>query len=140
MIGKLLSRDEFREQVLHRNGGICCVPSCSEDAVDAHHILNRNLFTEPIEFGGYFLENGAQLCGAHHYKAELTLISVEELRDFCSITVAVIPSQLDSNISYDCWGNSILPDGYRTPGPLFQDEGCQKALKKANLLWKVLQY
>jgi hypothetical protein len=140
MIKKLLSRDEFREQVLRRNGGACCVPSCSENAVDAHHILNRNLFTEPDEFGGYFVGNGAQLCSAHHYQAELTLISVEELRGFCSIDVPVIPSVLDAAISYDCWGNIVLPDGYRTPGLLFHNEGCQKALKKANLLWKVLQY
>jgi hypothetical protein len=134
---KLLNRNEFREQTLARDSGKCCVPGCSDIAVDAHHILNRNLFTEPYEFGGYFVENGAQLCSSHHYDAELTRISVNDLRDWCDIADPAIPSTLDSGKNYDCWGNELIEQGMRLPGPLFENEGCQKALKAANLLWTV---
>jgi hypothetical protein len=132
---KLVSRDEFRNRVLARAGGSCCVPTCTERAVDAHHILNRNLFLDENEFGGYFLENGAQLCSDHHYEAECTRLSVEDIRAWCSIKEAAIPSILHFELSYDCWGNEILPDGRRTPGPLYDDSGFQKLLSKANLRW-----
>jgi hypothetical protein len=135
---KLLSRDKFRESTLSRDGGNCCVPSCGLKAVDAHHILNRNLFKEDNETGGYFYENGAQLCSDHHYDAELTRISVEELREYCNIDDPAIPAHLDKNASYDCWGNENLPDGYRLMGELFTNEGCQKALKAAGVLWKLI--
>lgn len=135
----LLSRDLFRERVLSRNKGFCCVPNCSQAAVDAHHILNRNLFTEETEYGGYFLSNGAQLCNDHHYKAELTIITVEELREYCQIEFPAIPKKLDPELSYDCWGNIILKNGFRKPGLLFNNEGCQKALKTSGLLWKFSQ-
>jgi len=134
---KLLTRDAFREQTLARDSGNCCVPGCNEVAVDAHHILNRNLFTEQYEFGGYFVENGAQLCSNHHYDAELTRISVADLRVWCHITEPAIPSTLEAQKEYDCWGNELIAQGMRLPGSLFTNEGCQKALKTANLLWTV---
>jgi len=137
---KLLSRDDFRMQTLLRNGSICCVTNCEKQAVDAHHILNRNLFTESNEFGGYFLSNGAQLCNDHHYQAELTLISVEELRHYCGIINPVIPENLADDQIYDCWGNLVLDTGFRIAGKLFLDEGCQKALKTAGVLWKFNTY
>jgi hypothetical protein len=111
------------------------VPQCGLPAVDAHHILNRNLFSQPHEFGGYFFENGAQLCSAHHYEAECTRITVEEVRMWCGITVAAIPSTLKPELSYDCWGNEIQADGRRTAGPLYEDSGFQKLLTKARLAW-----
>lgn len=132
---KLVSRDDFRSRVLARDGGGCCVPSCGEKAVDAHHILNRNLFTEPENFGGYFIENGAQLCSTHHYEAECTRLSVEDIRLWCGIQEAAVPNSLDPLLSYDCWGNEILPDGRRKAGPLYEDSGFQKLLNKANLRW-----
>lgn len=132
---KLVSRDDFRSGVLARNGGVCCVPSCEARAVDAHHILNRNLFTDPAEFGGYFLENGSQLCSDHHYEAECTRLSVEDIRLWCGITESAIPSSLNPELSYDCWGNEILSEGRRRAGPLFDDSGFQKLLNKANLRW-----
>lgn len=132
---KLLSRDDFRSRVLARAGGDCCVPSCGEKAVDAHHILNRNLFTELEEFGGYFMENGAQLCSNHHYEAECTRLTVEDIRIWCGIEQPAIPSTLDPALSYDCWGNEILSDGRRKAGPLYEDSGFQKLLNKANLRW-----
>lgn len=134
---KLLTRTQFRETVLSRNSGNCCVPYCSEKAVDAHHILNRNLFSNPEEEGGYYEENGAQLCEGHHLEAELTLISPEELREYCNITKPAIPESLDAGTNYDCWGNIIVNEWEILPGIMFKDEGCQKALKRSNKLWRV---
>lgn len=133
---KLLTRDKFREGTLSRLGGSCCVPECVSPAVDAHHILNRNLFTEPHEEGGYFLENGAGLCSEHHWDAERTLISVASLRDFCGIDSPAVPGKLDSEVDYDCWGNTIVDEYTRTPGAMFDNEGCRKALKAGNVLWQ----
>jgi len=131
---KLLTRDRFREAVLTRNS-VCCVPDCSQPAVDAHHILNRNLFTAPNQFGGYFLENGAGLCDKHHYETELTFITPEQLRVYCGIIVPVLPHNMNPDTQYDCWGNIIVSDWVMAPGPLFNDEGCRKALTRANKLW-----
>lgn len=134
----LLSREVFREKVLSRSHGLCCVPGCGLVAVDAHHIFNRNLFVEPYEFGGYFLGNGAQLCSGHHYDAELTLITVEQLYDWCGVEEKVVPSVLDPGKLYDCWGNELVADGFRLKGFLFEDSGCQKALRKAKMLWRFI--
>lgn len=137
---ELLTRNIFRTTVLQRNGGVCCVPECDLVAVDAHHILNRNLFVDVDEFGGYFYDNGAQLCSQHHYDAEVTRISVEELRSFCKITVPVLPHHFKAEEQYDCWGNLLQDNGYRVAGELFTNDGCQKALKNGGVLWKVLPY
>jgi hypothetical protein len=134
----LLTRDQFREQTLARKAGYCCVPDCKRKAVDAHHILNRNLFSDDDEFGGYFVNNGAQLCSAHHYDAELTRITVEDLRKYCEIITPAIPHHLSTTVSYDCWGNENVDNGYRVMGEMFNDEGCQKALKAAGVLWKII--
>lgn len=53
----LLTRDDFREFVFKRDNHKCVV--CGEPAVDAHHILERRLFHD----SGYYLDNGASLCG-----------------------------------------------------------------------------
>ena len=131
---KLLARDEFRTQTLARNGGVCVVPSCPESAVDAHHILNRNLFTEPEEFGGYFIENGSGLCSRHHLDAERTLIATEDLYSYCGVE-RVVPAHFDDDYSYDTWGNIVISEHERIAGEMFGDEGCQKALKAAGVLW-----
>lgn len=135
MMSRLMSRTEFRETVLQRAGGKCCVPNCDAKAVDAHHILNRNLFTAPDEFGGYFLANGAQLCNAHHYEAELTRITTEQLREWCE-TPLVLPQGWDESKSYDTWGNEVTSEYSRLRGPLFEDEGFQKILKLEQLGWQ----
>ncbi len=103
MAEKLLTRTQFREGTLSRNGGLCAVPECKLAAVDAHHILNRRLFGADEE-GGYYLSNGAQLCSAHHYKAEATALTVEELRDYCAIAESMLPESFSSELTYDCWG------------------------------------
>lgn len=60
MDAKLLRRDEFREAVFGRDVGACVV--CGAPGQDAHHLVERRLFTGPGEAGGYFVDNGATLC------------------------------------------------------------------------------
>jgi len=134
---KLLTRDLFRESTLARNGGLCLEPSCPLPAVDAHHILNRRLFKEDFEYGGYFFENGAGLCSTHHLEAERTIISNSSLYSWANIAVPAIPAHLDPSLEYDTWGNIVVSDYERLAGELFTDEGCQKALKAGQKLWMV---
>jgi len=133
-MSKLLSRDEFRISTLARNAGVCVVPSCGLESVDAHHILNRNLFTDDSEFGGYFMENGAGLCSTHHLDAERTIITTDSLYEYCGYD-RILPMHLDPAYSYDTWGNVVISDYERIAGELFSDEGCQKALSAAGVLW-----
>lgn len=131
----LLTRDNFRKLVLERNNGICVIPECLKAAVDAHHILNRNLFHDEDEFGGYFYENGSGLCSIHHLDAEYTLISTSDLYAYCGIQSPRIPNHFDPKLEYDTWGNEITGLYSRARGEMFKDEGCQKALSKAGVLW-----
>lgn len=129
----LLSRSDFREEVLGRHGGMCCVGGCGAPAVDAHHIIERRLWIQPEEFGGYFLSNGAAVCEAHHLEAERTVLTPDSLREFCGIGSAVIPGEfyLDGDLGYTKWGDPVLSDGTRLPGPLFWDESVQKIIGSA---------
>jgi hypothetical protein len=119
---KLLTRNEFRDAVFARDGQRCVV--CGSPAVDAHHIIERKLWPD----GGYYLDNGASLCGDCHLKAESTEVSCEELRLRCSIPRVHLPDHLSSGDSYDKWGNQILPNGQRMRGELFDDASVQKIL------------
>jgi hypothetical protein len=119
----LLTRDLFREAVFERDNHKCV--SCGKHAVDAHHIIERRLFSD----GGYYLDNGASLCENCHILAEQTIIHTETLRDFCKIKKVVLPEHLYKDHIYDKWGNAILPDGTRMRGELFYDESVQKVLK-----------
>lgn len=78
---KLLTRQEFKEEVFKRDGYKCVVPGCEQEAVDAHHIMERKLFSD----GGYYLNNGASLCSEHHLDAETGNISVKEILDYINI-------------------------------------------------------
>jgi hypothetical protein len=124
----LLSRDRFREQVFERDGHTCVC--CAKPAVDAHHILERRLFPD----GGYYLDNGASVCEEHHLAAERTTLSVEELRERIGCTKPVLPDHLYADLTYDKWGNVIMPNGTRLKGELFHDESVQKVLKEGGVL------
>lgn len=126
----LLSRDKFREGVFSRDNYKCVV--CNKNAVDAHHILERRLFSD----GGYYLNNGSSLCENCHLKAEMTLISVEDIRKFSNILEKdkIIPEHLYRDQIYDKWGNPILSSGKRLRGELFEDISVQKILKEGNVL------
>ena len=61
--------------------GKCCVPGCTCDAVDAHHIMDRKLWSD----GGYYLQNGAALCARHHLQAERGEITPKQCYDYMTM-------------------------------------------------------
>jgi hypothetical protein len=127
---KLLTRDEFRTATLKRVGGRCCVSGCDQEAVDAHHIVERRLFPD----GGYYADNGAPLCSGHHLEAERTTISPDDLRQWLGIKHSVLPPQFEDEERIDKWGNPVLPNGTRLKGELFDQEPVQKALTEGGVI------
>lgn len=137
---KLLSRDEFRERVLQRDGRRCVICGAREidgARLDAHHLLERRLFSD----GGYYELNGATVCDdpgdgslGCHLKAERTLISPEELREAAGIKTALLPSGFDDEARWTKWGDMVHPDGTRAPGPLFAEASVQKVLRDGGVL------
>jgi hypothetical protein len=122
-------REQFREAVFARDGYKCVI--CKAPAQDAHHIIERRLWPD----GGYYLDNGASLCGDCHLKAEMTTLSCEKIREAAGIKTVLMPPGLDGP-RYDKWGNLYCNDDdeWRFPGPLFDDEGQQKILKRGGVL------
>lgn len=118
---QLLSRDNFREAVFERDSFSCVI--CGNPGQDAHHIMERRLWDD----GGYYLENGATVCGSCHLKCESTEIPVETL---CAAIGSrrIVPSHLYDDQIYDKWGNPVLANGTRIVGELFYDESVQKVL------------
>ena len=108
----LLNRDDFRNSVFERDGHTCVI--CRALAVDAHHIMERRLFTN----GGYFIDNGASLCEKHHLEAEMTTLDCNTIRTAAGITCFILPDHLYSDVEYDKWGNEILKNGERLQGEL----------------------
>lgn len=125
---ELLSRDDFREGVFKRDNYKCVI--CGEPAQDAHHIIERRLFKD----GGYYLNNGASLCGKHHIEAEQTTLECDEIRNAIGINKVILPSHFYHDQEYDKWGNPILKNGTRTKGDLFGDESVQKILRQGGVL------
>lgn len=134
---ELLLRDAFRERVFARDG-FQCVICKSKDALDAHHILERRLFPD----GGYRLNNGATLCHVHHLAAEMTTLSVEDIRTAAGIaeTDKIIPPHLYDDEVYDKWANPVLPNAQRMKGELFDDPNVQKILAQGNVLQLFVKY
>lgn len=124
---KLLTRDQFRKTCLKRDKESCLVCGAKEN-LSVHHIIERRLFNEEQEKGGYFLENGATLCETHHRLAESTELSCDEIRRLVGIVKFPIPSHLYRDQPYDKWGNPILPNNLRLRGELFEDVSVQKVL------------
>lgn len=125
---KLISRDRFRESVFERDNHTCV--NCGRKAVDAHHIIERRLFTD----GGYYIENGASLCDICHVLAEQTNLTCDDLRTKIGIDKFPIPEHFYSDIDYDKWGNILLPNGNKLAGDLFYDESVQKILTQGGVL------
>ena len=128
-MGKLLTRDQFRNNCLNRDNNKCVI--CGETRnIVVHHILERKLFLDE----GYYLDNGASLCIDCHLKAEMTILSVEEIRKACGITKKVLPEHFYADQIYDKWGNPVLENGKRLRGELFDDSSVQKILSIGNVL------
>lgn len=124
----LLTRDNFRESVFDRDNHKCV--NCGNPSQDAHHILERRLFPD----GGYYLDNGASLCGNCHIKAESTELSCAVLREKLGVKTVILPPHLYPDYEYDKWGNIILANKQRLKGELFFDESVQKILKQGDVL------
>jgi len=128
---ELLTRDFFRESVFRRDDWKCVV--CKMPAADAHHLIERRLFDEAGEHGGYFLDNGVSLCELHHLEAERTSISPSHLRGLAGIKEIILPASFHRDLDYDKWGNPIVGDR-RLKGPLFFEESVQRALEAGGFL------
>jgi hypothetical protein len=128
----LLSREAFKIQVLGRSAGLCVF--CTAAAVDAHHILDRKLFSD----GGYYLNNGAAVCAQHHWDCETTVLSATDTYAAAGITQPVLPPGFLAECVYDKWGNHSRGDGTWVAGPLIHDSGARRALAasgKLGLIW-----
>lgn len=124
----LLSREQFKRSVFDRSENKCVV--CAALAVDAHHILERKLFSD----GGYYLDNGVAVCAACHLLCEHTTISVDDIRVYARITTTVVPHGWNRSHSYDKWGNRMWPSTLRSAGPLEHDTGMRRALAAGGFL------
>lgn len=124
---KLLSREDFKAQVFARSKGRCVI--CGAPAVDAHHIVERKLF----EDGGYYLDNGAAVCEADHWRCETTVLDVAHVREASGIVHLVVPPSMQGH-DIDKWGNRVWPSGMRSWGPLEHDTGARKALSQGGFL------
>jgi hypothetical protein len=113
MNDKLLTREEFKKQVFARTNGKCCVPGCTCDAVDAHHIMDRKLWND----GGYYLSNGAALCEKHHWDAEKGIITPKNCYDYMKIDILprtpdkIIEKYKNKVTNYDSLYRSVFFDG-----------------------------
>ncbi len=117
-----MTRQEFRKKVFNRDNHKCVV--CGKKGQDAHHILERRLFTN----GGYIPDNGVTVCSKCHIKSEQTLISPQELRRLAGIKTRILPKHLYPDYKYDKWGNIIWSDEKRIRGELYHDPSVQKIL------------
>lgn len=124
----LMTRDNFRNSVFNRDGFRCVI--CADQGQDAHHIMERRLFPD----GGYYLDNGATLCGSCHLQAEATIISPDEIREAAGIKNIILPPHLYKDQQYTKWGDPVLATQgrySRLMGELFHDESVQKVIKWA---------
>jgi hypothetical protein len=118
-----LMRHQFRAAVFGRDGHRCVVCGATE-GLDAHHIVERRLWPD----GGYYIDNGATVCGEHHMEAEATTLSCDRIRQLCRITTVLLPPHMHPDEPVDKWGNPILPNGTRLRGELFDEPSVQRVM------------
>ena len=97
-----MKRSKFREQVFQREDHKCIVPTCTKRAVDAHHLLERNLW----EDGGYIPDNGASVCEEHHRLAEDDIIPPQSFWRWAGVAKPPLPEGVDS-MHVDKWGEPL---------------------------------
>lgn len=102
-------REIFRQAVFTRDNHKCVVPHCNNPVADAHHIIERALWKEDTEFGGYIPDNGVSVCELHHKHAEANFIPPQALRQWAGIKNRVLPAQFDASKIYDKWGTPLIP-------------------------------
>jgi hypothetical protein len=123
------TRDEFNATVRERDKGLCVVGG-GEPGTAVHHLIDRSLWSD----GGYHADNGVLLCDRCHLAAERTIIPCSVLRERAGIKSRLYPDGFDDQDEYDHWGNVVEPSGVRYPGPLFNKENVQRALKEGDAL------
>lgn len=94
---ELLSRENFKKYGFARTNGKCCIPDCCKDAVDAHHIMDRSLWSD----GGYYLSNCAPVCNEHHIDCEKGRYTPIELTHYCKIDLQDIKKPDKLELIYD---------------------------------------
>ena len=130
----LLTRDAFRAAVFARDANKCVI--CGQPCADAHHIIERRLWEDE----GYYLDNGASLCPAHHIQAEQTVLSCEAIREAAGIIKPLLPPDFYDELSYDKWGNPVMDNGQRMRGELFFDTSVQHILESGGVLDQFSKY
>ena len=111
-----MTREEFKKEVFEVTGGKCCIPGCGCDAVDAHHIMNRHLWSN----GGYDITNGAALCAKHHMDAEKGIISPRQCLEFMGIPIDSIktPDKLEDHLTREEYIELLMNDDLNCFGEL----------------------
>lgn len=94
---ELLTREEFKKYGFARTNGKCCIPGCCKDAIDAHHIMDRSLWSD----GGYYLSNCAPVCNEHHIDCEKGLYTPIELTRYCNIDLQDVKKPDKLNYIYN---------------------------------------
>jgi len=105
-----MTRQDFRQECISRDGGICVVPSCGNGGFDAdpesegdvHHIIERKLWDD----GGYIPENGVTVCNYHHRLAERNIIPPQAFWRWLGIENPILPEGIDS-MHVDKWGEKL---------------------------------
>jgi hypothetical protein len=100
-IEMLLTREEFEKRVFERDRDRCVI--CGAPAWNAHHLIERKLWTEPDQLGGYLMENGVSVCAAHHEEAERNLIPPQVFRKILGLPT-MIPASLHPKYDHSKWG------------------------------------
>jgi hypothetical protein len=104
-------RDNIREVVFTRDSNKCVVPWCQHKPDDAHHLIERKLWDESGENGGYILNNLVSVCEPHHKLCENNTILPQTLREWVGIQDVVLPKTFDKTKQYDKWGKELkLPN------------------------------
>lgn len=106
-----MTRKDFRERCVARDGGQCLVPTCEQEVTtdpdgpgEVHHIMERKLWDD----GGYFPANGASVCNEHHRLAEDNVIPPQAFWRWAEVENPVVPVENeDGYIDVDKWGESL---------------------------------
>lgn len=92
-IHTLHTREKFKELGFLRTKKKCCIPGCTCDADDAHHIMDRKLWSD----SGYYLFNCAPVCYKHHIDCEKGVYTPLQLTKWIDVDPDEIrkPDKLD---------------------------------------------
>jgi hypothetical protein len=96
------NRKQFRQAVFDRDENNCLVPWCDQNADDAHHIIERDLWDD----GGYVKDNGASVCNHHHQYAESNDIPPQAFYLWAGINDPPTPNTIDT-VHTNKWGEEF---------------------------------